>query len=138
MNAEMTPVLWVTLTFDRGQAIAEDKADRHYQNWMSKLAERTRCCLDAIAGTDARDKHAHLKVRCLKSDRERFFRNLHRFDVGRSWPHKHINVKVWDEQKASIDDSYIIKKHTEDRFCGCGNVRKPCRKGRCTFGKHNT
>jgi len=133
----MTPVLWATLTFDRTSWTHEATRDKHYQRWMSALARTTRCCVDAIAGYDDVQQHAHLKVRCKTKDVDKFYRRLPKFDVQGAWKHRRAEVEEWNALIASKDDAYIINKHQGTMFCGCANSSKPCRKGRCIYKKHN-
>ena len=133
----MTPVLWATLTFDRSKWSHEATRDREYQKWMGQLANHTRCCVQALAGFDDYEQHAHLKIECKTEDVEKFYRRLNKFDAGKHWAHKRCDVQLWNPAIASKDDSYIINKHTPAMFCGCANSKAPCRKGRCRFKREN-
>lgn len=128
---ETKPVLYATLTFERGSNVHEARQFQGYIGWLYKIARTTRVCLKAIVGWDPQDKHLHLEIRCPPSKHDYFLRRFERVDLQKAWSHKHFKVEQWDESKAERARDYILVKHHPSMLSACAGVRKACRRGSC-------
>jgi hypothetical protein len=125
------PVLYATLTFDRGDRVHEAQQFAEYQRWLTKVARTTRVCLKATVGWDPVDQHLHLAVECPPSKEDYFHKRLERVDFDKAWTHKHYKLEKWDEDRAEGARDYIILKHQPSMLSACAGVRKACRRGSC-------
>ena len=125
------PVLYATLTFDRGDRVHEAKQFDEYRRWLTKVARTTRVCLKATVGWDPVDQHLHLAIECPPSKEEYFFDRFDRVDLKKAWTNRHYKIRKWDESKAEGNRAYLTVKHQGSMLSACAGVRKPCRRGKC-------